>query len=130
MSINPSSLKNLNPYAASKGGKKPIRLSLLPDTIAWLKRGGNASQRVEDLVEAALAKQLTYNSDYSHEQIDELKTKIESLTQELEECKSNYSHKQTLTDEQIEREIKRVFRVGQQSPTFKKALQLVRLVKQ
>ena len=128
MSVNEISLQNLNPYAASKGGKKPIRLSLLPETIAWLKRGGNASQRVEDLVEAALAKQLKPdNSDYSHDQISELKAQIEALTQELEKCKSNYSHKQNL-DEQVDREIREVFKVGRQSPTYKKALQVVRAV--
>ena len=128
MSINPISLRNLQPGVHFKGGKKPIRLSLLPETITWLKRGGNASQRVEDLVEAALSKQLKPdNSNDSHKQITELKAQIEALTQELEECKSNHSHKQNL-DEQIDREIVKVFKVGRQSPTYKKALQVVRAV--
>ena len=128
MSINPISLQNLKPGIHFKGGKQPIRLSLLPDTIAWLKRGGNASQRVEDLVEAALSKQLKPdNSNDSHKQITELKAQIETLTQELEECKSNHSHKQNL-DEQVDREIVKVFKVGRQSPTYKKVRQVVQAV--
>lgn len=51
--MNPRSLANLSPKAASKGGKQNLKVTLLPDTIAWLKRSGNASQRIEDLVAAA-----------------------------------------------------------------------------
>jgi hypothetical protein len=34
-------------------GKQRFNTTLRPETIVWLKRGGNASQRIEDLVDAA-----------------------------------------------------------------------------
>lgn len=50
---NPNSLKNLNPQARSQG-KKYIQVTLLPSTIAWLKKRGNASGLIDYMVEQAM----------------------------------------------------------------------------
>lgn len=59
---NPNSLKNLNPKAASKD-KVKIHLSLKPETIAWLKKGGNASERVDYMVKAIVEGRLVWKKD-------------------------------------------------------------------
>lgn len=61
-SLSPNSLANLNPQANSKG-KQRINLSLLPETIAWLKSGGNASERVDYLVKAIKEGRLIWKKD-------------------------------------------------------------------
>jgi hypothetical protein len=52
--LDERSLENLKLGTPARDqGKKRFNTTLRPDTIAWLKRGGNASQRIEDLVDAA-----------------------------------------------------------------------------
>ncbi|MGF1481266.1 MAG: hypothetical protein ACFB4I_17580 [Cyanophyceae cyanobacterium] len=52
--MHPNSLANLEKGASARfKGKQQITLTLMPDVVQWLKRSGNASQRVEDLVAAA-----------------------------------------------------------------------------
>jgi exonuclease I len=58
--INPKSLANLNPKARFMN-KQRFNTTLRPETIAWLQEGGNASQRIEDLVTAAKRKELKFN---------------------------------------------------------------------
>jgi hypothetical protein len=60
--INERSLANLNPKARDKG-KQDIKLSLRPETIAWLKTGGNASERVDFLVDAIRAGELVWKKE-------------------------------------------------------------------
>lgn len=55
---NSNSLKGLDPKARYKG-KQRIELSLLPDTIIWLKDKGNASGLVDHMVN--LAKERNFN---------------------------------------------------------------------
>jgi exonuclease I len=74
--INPKSLANLNPKARFMN-KQRFNTTLRPETIAWLQEGGNASQRIEDLVTAAKRKELKFNWEI-----------IAGLTAEVEQLKT------------------------------------------
>ena len=57
--MSPASLENLKLGAAARSqGKKNLNVSLRPETIAFLKKSGNASQFIELLVEAHQEKRL------------------------------------------------------------------------
>jgi len=52
---HPNSLENLKMGAVSRRqGKKKVTLTLLPETIAWLKSSGNSSERVDEMVRRIL----------------------------------------------------------------------------
>ena len=52
--LNERSLENLKLEPIFRDqGKQRFNTTLRPETIAWLKRGGNVCQRIEDLVDAA-----------------------------------------------------------------------------
>jgi hypothetical protein len=64
-------------------GKQRFNTTLRPETIAWLKRGGNASQRIEDLVDAARSGylqgfQVDKTTDANNE-LEKLKTQVAEL---------------------------------------------------
>jgi hypothetical protein len=59
---NPRSLSNLNPKARLLG-KVKLNLTVKPETIAWLKKGGNASAKLDYLVDAIRNKQLVWVKD-------------------------------------------------------------------
>jgi hypothetical protein len=59
---HPNSLANLNPQANNKG-KVKCNLTLSPETIAWLKSGGNASSRVDYLVKAIKEGRLVWKKE-------------------------------------------------------------------
>jgi hypothetical protein len=90
MTINPKSLENLNPKARYMG-KQRFNTTLQPKTIAWLQSGGNASQRIEDLVNAAKAGELKHtpiaaaedNQSNYQETINELTATIKQLTEKI-----------------------------------------------
>lgn len=88
VTINPKSLANLNPKARFMG-KVRFNTTLRPETITWLQSGGNASQRIEDLVEAARGKKLKFsdrNSDPATTKENDRET-IARLTAEVEKLK-------------------------------------------
>jgi hypothetical protein len=65
-------------------GKQRFNTTLRPETIAWLKRGGNASQRIEDLVDAARSGylqgfQVDKTTDTSSDELEKLKTQVAEL---------------------------------------------------
>jgi len=65
-------------------GKKRFNTTLRPETIAWLKRGGNASQRIEDLVDAARSGflqgfQVDKTPNASSDELEKLKTQVAEL---------------------------------------------------
>lgn len=64
MAVNPKSIANLNPKARYMG-KVRFNTTLRPETITWLQSGGNASQRIEDLVTAAKNKDLKFSDPTS-----------------------------------------------------------------
>jgi hypothetical protein len=90
--ISERSLENLKLGAQARyQGKVRQNFTILPQTLEWLKKGGNASQRVDELVAAAMSGEL--KSSYTHEreaeknlpssnvynQINDLKVELEQL---------------------------------------------------
>jgi hypothetical protein len=84
MTVNPKSLANLNPKARYMG-KQRFNTTLRPETIAWLQSGGNASQRIEDLVTAAQNKELKFTVPMAASGSDQ--EAIARLTAEVERLK-------------------------------------------
>jgi hypothetical protein len=73
--MNPASLENLKMGAASRRQNKvPCNLTLLPETVAWLKKGGNASAKVDEMVGKILKGDLIQRNalDKALEKIKEL----------------------------------------------------------
>jgi hypothetical protein len=60
--VNSRSLSNLNPKARYLGKVKRT-FSLRPETIVWLKKGGNASGKIDYLVESIIQKRLVWAND-------------------------------------------------------------------
>ncbi|GAA6616434.1 hypothetical protein [Scytonema sp. NUACC26] len=72
--MNPASLENLKMGAASRRQNKvACNLTLLPETVAWLKKGGNASARVDDIVHKILKGELVHRN--------QLDTELEKIKQ-------------------------------------------------
>lgn len=92
--VNERSLANLNPKARYLG-KERFNITLMPETIEWLKSGGNASQRIEDLVRAAKAKEIRYqetNLEDTHNQNKVLKRENQELIEKLEKLQSKLDY--------------------------------------
>jgi tetratricopeptide (TPR) repeat protein len=71
--INPASLENLKLGAQARyQDKQKLNLTVLPGTKDWLKKSGNASQRVDDLVNAAQTGRLTPDNGQPNEMLMEL----------------------------------------------------------
>jgi hypothetical protein len=73
-------ISNSDQYFATKASNdlKRFNTTLRPETIAWLKRGGNASQRIEDLVDAARSGYLQgfqVDKTDANDELEKLKTK-------------------------------------------------------
>jgi len=64
-------------------GKQRFNTTLRPETIAWLKRGGNASQRIEDLVDAArrsgYLQGFQVDKTDANDELEKLKTQVAEL---------------------------------------------------
>lgn len=93
--ISERSLENLKLGAQARyQGKVRQNFTILPQTLEWLKKGGNASQRVDELVAAAKNGEL--KSNYTHEREIEknlysssMYNQIEGLKVELEQLKTD-----------------------------------------
>lgn len=71
--IHQSSLENLKLGAQARyQDKRKLNLTLLPETIQWLKASGNASKRVDDLAAAAQAGRLQPDDGQPNEMAVEL----------------------------------------------------------
>jgi hypothetical protein len=63
-------------------GKQRFNTTLRPEAIAWLKRGGNASQRIEDLVDAARSGYLQgfqVDKTDANDELEKVKTQVAEL---------------------------------------------------
>ena len=81
--IDDRSLENLKlgPIFRNQG-KQRFNTTLRPETIAWLKRGGNASQRIEDLVDAARSEYLQgfqVDKTEANDELEKLKAQVTEL---------------------------------------------------
>ncbi len=87
--LDERSLENLKLGTPARDqGKKRFNTTLRPDTIAWLKRGGNASQRIEDLVDAARSGYLkSFQADKSSDacwaELEKLRAQVAELEAQL-----------------------------------------------
>lgn len=136
--INERSLENLKLGAQARyQGKVRHNVSLLPETMEWLKKGGNASSRIDELVAAAKSGELksihTHDtkdenhllSENVYKQIEQLKTELEQLQQErsrlaleLAECRA--SQPQQPDYEAIRDRFLASLPVGKQAPEYKR----------
>lgn len=71
--MSQASLENLKLGAQARyRDKQKLNLTVLPETKDWLKKSGNASQRVDDLVNAAQAGRLTPDNGQPNQMAMEL----------------------------------------------------------
>jgi hypothetical protein len=93
--LNDRSLENLKlgPIFRDQG-KQRFNTTLRPETIAWLKRGGNASQRIEDLVDAARSGYLQgfqVDKTDANDELEKLKTQVAELEAQVAQLKGQPS---------------------------------------
>jgi hypothetical protein len=82
--VNPRSLENLKLGAEARNqDKQRTNLTLLPETVRWLKDSGNASDKVDQLVREA-QKNNSVSAPASDQQIEQLQ---KALKQEREKVK-------------------------------------------
>ena len=77
--MSPASLENLKLAAAARDkGKIRTNVTILPETKAWLERGGNVSARIDELVKKILEGELVPLGKYNAalEEIAKLKAEI------------------------------------------------------
>ena len=98
--IDESSLENLKKGPQSRDqGKQRVNLTLLPETVEWLGKGGNVSARIDEVVAKiksgelvgtrqleSLAEDIKYKSAI---RVKELELEVGQLKQELEKFKSS-----------------------------------------
>lgn len=141
--MNERSLLNLKLGAQVRyQGKVRHNVSLLPETMEWLKKGGNASQRIDELVAAAKSGELkpihTHDrkdennllSESVYKQIEQLKTEVEQLRQERERLATDLAICQTSQPQQPDYEAIRDrvlagLKLGKQAPGYKSAMKVV-----
>lgn len=144
--VSDRSLENLKLGAAARyQGKVRQNVTILPDSLEWLKKGGNVSGRIDELVAAAKSGELKsihthdrkneerLSSESVYKQIDELKTEIEllrservslqqdceRLTTELAACQASQPQQPDL--EAIRDHALTKLKVGKQAPEYKRA---------
>lgn len=84
--INERSLENLKLGAQARyQGKIRQNVSILPETLEWLKCSGNASGMIDDLVAAARNGGL--KSNYTHQQIEAEQSQSISVYEQIEVLK-------------------------------------------
>lgn len=89
--INPRSLENLKLGAQARNqDKQRTNLTLLPETVRWLKGWGNASDKVDEMVAEARRhplgnQQPQPTSNQNQQELDELRAKVKDLQQALQE---------------------------------------------
>jgi hypothetical protein len=91
-------------------GKQRFNTTLRPETIAWLKRGGNASQRIEDLVDAARSGylksfQVDKTSDASSDELEKLKSQVAELEAQVAELEGQPSALELIEEYLAEHEL-------------------------
>lgn len=85
--INERSLENLKLGAIARyQGKIRQNVSILPETLEWLKCSGNASGMIDDLV--AAAKNGFLKSNYTHQQMQAEQEQSNSVYKQIEALKS------------------------------------------
>ncbi len=100
-----------------------LNVTVLPKTSNWLKSRGSASQMIEELVDAAMAGELTPT--------DQVSQKLEDLTRENEELKATISQLQNQLQKESEQrpdyqtlrdKILNSLKLGRQAPGYRSAV--------
>jgi hypothetical protein len=89
-------------------GKQRFNTTLRPETIAWLKRGGNASQRIEDLVDAARSGYLQgFQVDKidANDELEKLKTQVAELEAQVAQLEGQPSALELIDEYLAEHEL-------------------------
>ena len=88
---NPASLENLKLGAIYRNkGKIKCSITILPETKAWLTRGGNVSGRIDEMVDRIVLGDLVPRG-----RLDEAKKQIESLKAKLKALKTGVGYETT-----------------------------------
>jgi hypothetical protein len=89
-------------------GKQRFNTTLRPETIAWLKRGGNASQRIEDLVDAARSGYLQgfqVDKTDANDELEKLKTQVAVLEAQVTQLEGQPSALELIDEYLAEHEL-------------------------
>jgi hypothetical protein len=89
-------------------GKQRFNTTLRPETIAWLKRGGNASQRIEDLVDAARSGYLQgfqVDKTDANNELEKLKIQVAELEAQVAQLEGQPSAKELIDEYLAEHEL-------------------------
>ncbi len=89
-------------------GKQRFNTTLRPETIAWLKRGGNASQRIEDLVDAARSGYLQgfqVDKTDANDELEKLKTQVAELEAQVAQVEGQPSALELIDEYLAEHEL-------------------------
>ena len=121
---NSRSLENLESGTKSRDqGKTRLNVTVLPKTSNWLKEQGNASHKIDELVEAAIGGNLTPADNHSE--------KLAELIRENEELKATLSQLQTQLQNDSEKggdyqvirdKVLSSLKLGKQAPGYKSAV--------
>lgn len=136
--MNERSLENLKLGAQARyQGKVRHNVSLLPETMEWLKKDGSASQRIDELVKAAKSGELKpvhthdrkdenhLSSENVYKQIDELKIELEQARLERDRLAAELAANQASQSQQPDLEAIRdrvlaSLKLGKQAPEYKR----------
>jgi hypothetical protein len=89
-------------------GKQRFNTTLRPETIAWLKSGGNASQRIEDLVDAARSGYLQgfqVDKTDANDELEKLKTQVAELKAQVAQLEGQPSALELIDEYLAEHEL-------------------------
>lgn len=141
--ISEHSLENLKLGAQARyQGKERHNFTVLPETLEWLKKGGNASRRIDELVAAAKSGELkpihthdrkpenNLSSESVYKQIDELKSELEQVRQERDRLAQEVAANQVSQPQQPDLEAIRdrvlaSLKLGKQAPGYKSAMKVL-----
>jgi hypothetical protein len=145
--VSARSLENLKLGAIARyQGKIRQNVTIKPDSLEWLKKGGNVSGRIDELV--ARAKSGELNSNNTHSTIDERqqvssyaldlklvaqtaeleqqRKLIAALEEKLEQCEQKVQQSQQQPNLEVIRErILSGLRVGKQAPEYKRTKSVI-----
>lgn len=143
--ISERSLENLKLGAEARyQGKERHNFTVLPETLEWLKKGGNASRRIDELVAAAKSGELksSYTHDRNHEQqltseyvykqIETLQAELATAREQLRQLEQERDHLQSQLEQSTSQSTEQPnkeqecasflasLRLGKQAPEYKR----------
>lgn len=119
---NSHSLENLELGTSRSQGKTRLNVTVLPTTSEWLKKYGNASKLIDELVAQASAGD-SKPADHSAEQLEELTRENEELKAALSQLQSQRQKESESLDYQVIRnKVLNSLKLGKQAPGYKSAV--------